>query len=297
MNKAETNEQKKKAKQTQEDILSAIQLKSIEKDCLDRVFKLLCELQEQPSSDDDNKQKKYLMEIEKRANQKKMKLVIKDKPTVANHSNSPKKEKRYKEDENSKQAPGGGAVEDVDRKVGVKAVRKILKKLEQEVVKDEMQLMIWVFLIIVKLFILFIDLFICSFFKFKGYLLWIDEIINLFYLVSLNSIAMQEDIFILKLFFEIEKIPSIFKLNFIYLLSQEVDEDLDGLVSEKEFEKMYKRCILDEREQEPKRLFYLVQFLMYDKERKGYITEEDTLEILYIRHEDRFTAAIEDIFE
>jgi len=54
---------------------------------------------------------------------------------------------------------------------------------------------------------------------------------------------------------------------------------------------------LDEKEHEPKRLFYLVQFLMYDKERKGYITEEDTLEILYIRHEDRFTAAIEDIFE
>ncbi len=76
-----------------------------------------------------------------------------------------------------------------------------------------------------------------------------------------------------------------------------MDEDLDGLVSEKEFQKMYKRCILDEREQQPKRLFYLVQFLMYDKERKGYITEEDTLEILYIRHEDRFTAAIEDIFE
>lgn len=72
---------------------------------------------------------------------------------------------------------------------------------------------------------------------------------------------------------------------------------MDGYVSENEFEKMYKRCIIDEREQEPKRLFYLIQFLMYDKERKGYITEEDTLEILYIRHEDRFTAAIEDIFE
>ncbi len=60
---------------------------------------------------------------------------------------------------------------------------------------------------------------------------------------------------------------------------------------------MYKRCIIDTKEQEPKRMFYLVQFLMYDKENKGFITEEDTLEILYIRHEDRFTAAIEDIFE
>mgnify|MGYP003909826921 FL=1 len=72
---------------------------------------------------------------------------------------------------------------------------------------------------------------------------------------------------------------------------------MDDYVCENEFDKMYKKCVLDEREHEPKRLFYLVQFLMYDKERKGYITEEDTLEILYIRHEDRFTAAIEDIFE
>lgn len=59
---------------------------------------------------------------------------------------------------------------------------------------------------------------------------------------------------------------------------------------------MYKRCIIDQKEQEPKRLFYLVQFLIYDKENKGYITEEDTLEILYIRYEDKFTSAIEDIF-
>ena len=161
MNKAETNDQKRKAKQTQEDILNAIQLKSIEKDCLDRVFKLLCELQDQPSSDDDNKQKKYLMEIEKRANQKKMKLVIKDKPAGASHSNSPvKKEKRYKEDENSKQAPGGGAVVNVDKKVGVKAVRKVLKKLEQEIPKDEMQMMIWViFLIIFNFKVSFFEIF------------------------------------------------------------------------------------------------------------------------------------------
>jgi calmodulin len=60
---------------------------------------------------------------------------------------------------------------------------------------------------------------------------------------------------------------------------------------------MYKRCVTDEREQEPKKLFYLVQFLMYDKEKKAYITEEDTLEILYIRHGDKFNDAIDAIFE
>jgi calmodulin len=60
---------------------------------------------------------------------------------------------------------------------------------------------------------------------------------------------------------------------------------------------MYKRCISDEKEQEPKKLFYLVQFLMYDKEKKAFITEEDTLEILYIRHGEKFNQAIDDIFE
>jgi len=65
MNKADNTDQVRKARHTHEDLLNAIQLKSIEKGCLDRVFKLLCELQDQPSSDDDNKQKKYLMEIEK----------------------------------------------------------------------------------------------------------------------------------------------------------------------------------------------------------------------------------------
>jgi calmodulin len=60
---------------------------------------------------------------------------------------------------------------------------------------------------------------------------------------------------------------------------------------------MYKRSIIDEKEQEPKKLFYLVQFLMYDKEGNRYITEEDTLELLYIRHgEKNFNQAIEDVF-
>jgi len=144
-NKSENSEFNKKPKKTQEELLTAIQLKSIEKDCLDRVFKLLCELQDQPSSDDDNKQKKYLMEIEKRANQKKMKLAIKDKTSSGSHNSSPiKKEKRYKEDENSKNSSNGNTVDESCKKVGVKAVRKILKRLEQEVPKEEMHMMIWV---------------------------------------------------------------------------------------------------------------------------------------------------------
>ena len=80
------------------------------------------------------------------------------------------------------------------------------------------------------------------------------------------------------------------------LMIWENDENLDNYVDYSEFEKMYKRCIIDEREEEPKKLYYLVQFLMYDKEKKGVIIEEDTLEILYIRHGQLFEDAIVDIF-
>ena len=47
----------------------------------------------------------------------------------------------------------------------------------------------------------------------------------------------------------------------------------DGYVSFEEYEKMYKRCVLDEKEREPKKLYYLVQFLMFDKEQTNYITK------------------------
>ena len=47
---------------------------------------------------------------------------------------------------------------------------------------------------------------------------------------------------------------------------------------------MYKRCISDPTDLEPRKLFNLVQFLMYDKEFKGRVTVEETLQILYVRH-------------
>ena len=60
---------------------------------------------------------------------------------------------------------------------------------------------------------------------------------------------------------------------------------------------MYKRCVLDEKEREPKKLYYLVQFLMFDKEQKNYITIEDTLEILCVRNTNGIDAAIDSIFD
>lgn len=66
-------------------------------------------------------------------------------------------------------------------------------------------------------------------------------------------------------------------------IDKDVDENLDGRVNEYEFWLMYKRCITDQTGLEPKALFNLVQFLMYDKRGVYKITEEDTLELIYVR--------------
>ncbi len=213
-NKSDMNPvRNKKLKMTQEEYLSTIELKSIERDCLDRVFKLLADLQEQPSSDDDSTQKKYQREIETKANEKKMKLNV-SKYMAKSGNKTVRNDKKFAEDKKEENIPNE------NRKVGIKSIRKILRTLCHEYPKEEMEMMIW-----------------------------------------------------------------------------EVDENLDGHVSVSELENMYKRCVTDVMETEPKKLYYLIQFLMYDKERNGYITEEDTLEILYIRNEKNFNEAIDAIFE
>ena len=47
---------------------------------------------------------------------------------------------------------------------------------------------------------------------------------------------------------------------------------------------MYKRCITDFSDLEPRQLYNLVTFLMYDKDFKGRVTVEETLQILFVRH-------------
>jgi len=69
----------------------------------------------------------------------------------------------------------------------------------------------------------------------------------------------------------------------IDLMVWEVDENLDKRVDRYEFDLMFKRCIYDTTGLEPKSLFNLVQFLMYAKEDAIEITEEDTLELIYVR--------------
>jgi hypothetical protein len=202
---------KTKLKKTNDEYLSEIKIKSIEKDCLDKVFEQLCILEQEASSDDDSIEKKYLKLINEKANNKKMKL------NLSPNKKSPVRmiKKNYEEDQPQENQLNSF----YSKKFGVKALRKILRVLTSENMKEEIKQMIW-----------------------------------------------------------------------------ENDENLDKYICYSEFEKMYKRCILDQREEEPKKLYYLTQFLMYDKEKKGHIIEEDTLEILYIRYQQKFEDAINDIF-
>lgn len=59
---------------------------------------------------------------------------------------------------------------------------------------------------------------------------------------------------------------------------------------------MYKRCIFDKTGLEPRNLFNLMQFLMYDIQGRGKITVEDTLELIYVRQPEELEARIFDIF-
>ena len=70
----------------------------------------------------------------------------------------------------------------------------------------------------------------------------------------------------------------------VELIIWEVDEDLDGAISKAEFETMYKRVVSDKTGLEPRKLFNLVQFMMFDKTNRGRITVEDTLQLLFVRY-------------
>jgi len=76
-----------------------------------------------------------------------------------------------------------------------------------------------------------------------------------------------------------------YKMNWaeVDLMIWEMDENLDGLINKKEFDLMYKRCIKDDTGLEPKSLFNLVQFLMFDRQLRWKITEEDTYDLIYVR--------------
>ena len=212
--KQKRKEKKERQKHTEEENLKKIELKQSEKIRLNYVFNQLCELENEKSSDDDSKSKKYLQKKQKKAKKKQMKIPKSNYVSKLEKTNKKnyKNEKEEDYEQNNKKSS--------KRKFSKKALRKIIRKLCNEFAKDELENMIW-----------------------------------------------------------------------------EVDENLDGYVSEDEFENMYKKCITDENEEEGKKLFYLTQFLMYDKDEKHEITVEDTLEILCARHQNNVDQVLDSIFD
>ncbi len=200
-----------------------IDLKPIEKKRLDIVYDELSKLEQEPSSDEDSLTKKYLKEVEKNANLKKMnkseftykenKNIKKEKNKKNNKKINELKEEKEDSDTQNKKP---------EIKISQKGLRKMLRLYtNKKYPPEEIEQMIW-----------------------------------------------------------------------------EVDEDMDGKVSKYEMEKMYKRCIVDKEELEPKKLFYFILFLMFDKENKRSINEEDTLELLRVRHRNdkEFNDSINEIF-
>ena len=216
--KEEEKKPGRRQKETQEQKLAKIEIKSSEQVRLNAVFDQLCAYEEEPSSDEDSKEKLYKKKIEERANAKKMKQPKSTFVSQTMKKTQKKTTKKFKEDDDDQEQKEKEKAH--KKKFSFKALRKTIRNLCDEYAKDEIEQMIW-----------------------------------------------------------------------------EVDENSDGYVSEKEFTNMYKKCIVDEKEEEAKKLFYLVQFLMYDKENKHYITVEDTLEILCARNQAQMNANIDAIFD
>jgi len=249
----EENEKARPKKLTQKEEYNNVEIKNKEKIYFENVFKDLCALEKEPSSDENSKEKRY-----KNIKSKNISFVSSKKPKKNNNSikknniedtkkvnSPPKTNKKFEEDINldsdsslsedssdsqKKEKPVENYLDlykDPEKeeeklrrdRFGKKALRKMLKKLTGKFNKKDIELMVW-----------------------------------------------------------------------------EVDTNLNGYISFDEYERMYKNCVIDKKEREPKRLYTLVQFLMFDKDHKGYITEEDTLEVLCVRNNNGLDNAINDIF-
>lgn len=64
----------------------------------------------------------------------------------------------------------------------------------------------------------------------------------------------------------------------------EVDEGGTGVVDWDEFQLTYHRNILDTTGAEPCTFFHVLEFFTFDEQHKGYIIEDDCMEILFARH-------------
>jgi len=246
-------DERPKKKLTHKEEYNMIEIKNKEKAYFQNVFRELCELEKEESSDNNTKEKKYknikgTMSLNNTKKKKSNTISSSNKNKVNQppKKNTPPKisPKEYSEDINLD--TGSSLSEDSEKEEKQKEEENCLY-LYKEPEKDEEKLK-------------------------RG---------------KFGKKALRK---------MLRKLTGKYNKKDVELMLWEVDTNLTGYISYDEYERMYKNCIIDKKEREPKRLYTLVQFLMFDKEHKGFITEEDTLEILTIRNHNGLDNAVNDIF-
>ena len=245
-------------KLTQKEEYNNVEIKNKEKIYFENVFRDLCALEKEESSDNNTKEKKYqrIKGKMKIYNAKKTKPIIPPKDKI----NSPKKNKIAEEPKKQVQPP-----------IPIKKYNEDINLDTDSLSEDSSEE--------------------------KEKEKPIENCLDLYKDPEKEEEKLKRDRFGKKALRKmLKKLTGKFNKKDIELMIWEVDTNLNGYISYDEYERMYKNCVIDKKEREPKRLYNLVQFLMFDKEHKGYITEEDTLEILCIRNNNGLDNAINDIF-
>ena len=257
-NKIFAEDEKPKKKLTHKEEYNMVEIKNKEKIYFENVFRDLCALEKEESSDNNTKEKKYqrIKGKMKIYNAKKTKAII----TPKDKNNSPKKNKIMEEPKKQVQPP-----------IPIKKYNEDINLDTDSLSEDSSEE--------------------------KEKEKPIENCLDLYKDPEKEEEKLKRDRFGKKALRKmLKKLTGKFNKKDIELMIWEVDTNLNGYISYDEYERMYKNCVIDKKEREPKRLYNLVQFLMFDKEHKGYITEEDTLEILCIRNNNGLDNAINDIF-
>ena len=257
-NKIFAEDEKPKKKLTHKEEYNMVEIKNKEKIYFENVFRDLCALEKEESSDNNTKEKKYqrIKGKMKIYNAKKSKPIIPPKDKI----NSPKKNKIMEEPKKQVQPP-----------IPIKKYNEDINLDTDSLSEDSSEE--------------------------KEKEKPIENYLDLYKDPEKEEEKLKRDRFGKKALRKmLKKLTGKFNKKDIELMIWEVDTNLNGYISYDEYERMYKNCVIDKKEREPKRLYNLVQFLMFDKEHKGYITEEDTLEILCIRNNNGLDNAINDIF-